>query len=306
MLGWTLISIEQSRETGIQLLEEAFDGTKVTPTIDYSFPQTYMIAATIGRYRAQMKEYTQSKKFLQLALTLSERHSSTTQSEVSCILVQLATLLNYFPASEHDADEAIESMNQYSDQVLNGWDNDYWPIQERDIIKFPGAASDPFVHCALNSFSLSFYYRADVAFVAKNQYLMKKRGWPELDYTAEFVKRYDNDDGNGEEQHSCIDRKIRLAVISGVITEGHSNSESFGGVLSRLDRNVFDVTYVLLVEPRYQQHVIASFTRVHPSDNVYVWAKEERDTANCGTWITRLGKEVEKWEMDIIFYTFLY
>ena len=74
--------------------------------------------------------------------------------------------------------------------------------------------------------------------------------------------------------------------------------------MSRLDRNVFDVTYVLLVEPRYQQNVIASFTKVHPSiDKVYVWAKEEKDKANGGAWITRLGKEVEKWEMDIIFYT---
>ena len=216
------MSTPPHQERGIQLLEEAFDETKVTPTIDYNFPQTYMIAATIGRYRAQMKEYTTSKKFLQLALQLSERHASTTQSEVSCILVQLATLFDYFPVSEQNADEALKSINEYSDRVLNGWDNDYWPIHEQDILKFPGAAADPFVHCALNSFSLSFYYRADVAFVAKNQYLMKKRGWPALDYTAEFVKRYD--DNANEGQHSCIDRKIKLAVISGVITEGHSVS----------------------------------------------------------------------------------
>ena len=217
------MSTPPHQERGIQLLEEAFDETKVTPTIDYSFPQTYMIAATIGRYRAQMKEYTQSKKFLQLALQLSERHASTTQSEVSCILVQLATLFDYFPSSEQNADEALKSINEYSDRVLNGWDNDYWPIHEQDIIKFPGAAADPFVHCALNSFALSFYYRADVAFVAKNQYLMKKRGWPALDYTAEFVKRYDVNEG----QHSCIDRKIKLAVISGVITEGEYITEIF-------------------------------------------------------------------------------
>ena len=215
------MSTPPHQERGIQLLEEAFDETKVTPTIDYSFPQTYMIAATIGRYRAQMKEYTTSKKFLQLALQLSERHASTTQSEVSCILVQLATLFDYFPSSEQNADEALKSINQYSGRVLNGWDNDYWPIHEQDIIKFPGAAADPFVHCALNSFALSFYYRADVAFVAKNQYLMKKRGWPALDYTVEFVKRYDAN----EEQHSCIDRKIKLAVISAVITEGRYINE---------------------------------------------------------------------------------
>ena len=212
MLGWSIILTPNNQEYGIQLLEQSFDPQYVNPTIDLSFPQAYLIAATIGRYRAQKKEYTNAKKFTELALQLSTKHTSTTQSEVSCILVQLASMFDYFPASEVDQDRAIASITKYSDRILAGWDNEYWPIKDGDLMKFPGAAPDPFAHCVLSLFSLSFYYRSDVAAIANSHYQMSKKGWPSLSYIADFVKEYDavKDRGN---KHPCINRKIRLAVI---------------------------------------------------------------------------------------------
>ena len=56
LLGWTLITTPPHQERGIQLLEASFDSARVTPTVDISLPQTYVIAATIGRYRSQKKE----------------------------------------------------------------------------------------------------------------------------------------------------------------------------------------------------------------------------------------------------------
>ena len=303
MLGWSIIlTPNNNQEYGIQLLEQSFDPQFVNPTIDLSFPQAYLIAATIGRYRAQKKEYTNAKKFTELALQLSSKHTSTTQSEVSCILVQLASMFDYFPASEEDQDRAIASIEKYSDRILTGWDNEYWPIKDGDLMKFPGAAPDPFAHCVLSLFSLSFYYRSDVAVIANSPYQMSKKGWPSLSYTADFVKEYDVvKDSRGE--HPCINRKIRLAVISGVLTEGHSNSESFGGMLSQLDRNIFEVTYLLLVEPTYAHQQIAEFTKTHPQDKVYSWSKNDHlDAANGGAWPLRWGEDIAKWELDIILY----
>jgi len=313
MLGWSLMSTPPHQEAGIQLLEASFDPDKVSPTIHYGFPQTYMIAATIGRYRSEKKEYTAAKKFTQLALELSGRQASTTQSEVTCLQMQLASMFDYFPKSEDDADAVLDSMATYANRLLNnesdkddeyqnGWNNDNkehsWPIRDQDIVKFPGAAPDPYIHCELSVFPLSFYYRADVAAVASRHYEMALRGWPALGTIAKFVQQYDDVDAKGGE-HPCIDRKIRLAVISGVLTEGHSNSESFGGVLSHLDRNMFDVTYVLLTEQGDPE--VAKFTKAHSSDRVYVWGKEDGDASN-GAWVTRWGKEIESWEMDIIFH----
>eukprot|EP00957_Ditylum_brightwellii_P065120 4939559-Ditylum_brightwellii.AAC.1 len=52
-LGWALLTSSPHAEMGIQMLEASFDSARVTPTIDFRFPQTFVIAATVGRYRAQ-------------------------------------------------------------------------------------------------------------------------------------------------------------------------------------------------------------------------------------------------------------
>ena len=296
VLGWSLVSAPPHQELGMQLLETSFDPTKVSPTIDFRFPQTYMIAATIGRYRSQQKEYTAAKIFTKLALELSKQHGTTSNSMEDgdvCILMQLASMFDYFPNSTDAADEAISTMTSYADRLLA---HSNWSVDDKEVSQMPGAAPDPFIHCELSAFFLSFYYRADVAAVASKHYEMARRGWPALDTTAEFVRRYDMVD-----EHPCINRKIRLAVIAGVLTEGHSNSESFGGVLSRLDRNIFDVTYVLLAEQSNNAGIIAEFTKTHSSDRVLIWSKEAGDVSN-GAWTTRWAKEIASWQMDIIFY----
>ena len=52
-------------------------------------------------------------------------------------MVQLASMFDYFPASEADQDRAIASITKYSDRILTGWDNEYWPIKDGDLMKFP-------------------------------------------------------------------------------------------------------------------------------------------------------------------------
>jgi len=84
------------------------------------------------------------------------------------------------------------------------------------------------------------------------------------------------------------------------LTEGHSNTESFGGMLSRLDRTVFHVTYVLLQER--PNSTIANFTKAQSLvDHIHIFSKEEQDISN-GAWTNRIAKHIESWEMDIIFY----
>eukprot|EP00804_Cyclotella_cryptica_P023508 CCRYP_012167-RA/>CCRYP_012167-RA protein AED:0.04 eAED:0.04 QI:92/1/1/1/1/1/2/146/712 len=296
--GWSMIlSQHGDHDHGITLLEEAFDPTKVREVIDRRMPQTLFVAATIGRYRSQRGEYAKARKFTEMALELSKGHpmvprgSSTPDGDV-CLQMQLATMFDYFPESMDAADIAIERMNAHADRLLA---HEGWAVNEKFLTSsFPGAASDPAVHCLLPLFSLSFYYRADVAEVASKNYELARRGWPALSTTAEHVKKYD-----AEEEHGCINRKIRLAVVAGVMKEGHSNSESFGGMLSRLDRDIFDVTYVFL--PEQGDTRIASFTRTHAQDKVRIFSKLETEMAN-GAWTTRIGKEIASWEMDIIFY----
>eukprot|EP00978_Attheya_sp_CCMP212_P034482 scaffold144649_cov44-Attheya_sp.AAC.1 len=295
VLGWNLMSMSSSPsdvEIGMQLLEKSFYPSKVSPTIDFNFPQTYMIAATIGRYRSQLKEYAKARRFTQTALKLSKRHGNPRDQHGDiCVQIQLATMLDYFPNSTDAADAAVSSLTAYTDRLL---EEPGWSVDDAEVSKIPGGANDPYVHCSLSMFYLSFYYRADVAAVASRHYEVARRAWPALNTTAEFVKRYDE-----QEDHPCVDRKIRLAVVAATLSEGHSNSESFQGILSHLDRNIFEVTYIYLVENSMPN--VAEFTKTHSSDRTFIWQKEAQDMSN-GAWTTRFGKTIEEMEMDIIFY----
>lgn len=301
LLGWTLITTPPHQERGIQLLEASFDSARVTPTVDISLPQTYVIAATIGRYRSQKKEYAAANKFTQIGLELSKLHGPNNDSEKRdttggdiCIQMQLGTMFDYFPASTDAAENAISSMIRHAQTLLKIPDD--ISVNDKALSAFPGAGNDPFVHCMLSIFYLSFYYHVDVAAIAAQNYEMARRGWPALDTTAEFVRKYDMID---TKDHPCIRRRIKLGVVSAVLTEGHSNSESFGGMLSRLDRNIFDVTYILLVEQSDPR--MASFTQTHSSDKRHVFPKLAEDINN-GAWTTRIGKDIESMEFDIIFH----
>eukprot|EP00978_Attheya_sp_CCMP212_P044690 scaffold318836_cov76-Attheya_sp.AAC.5 len=264
-------SSSSAQEFGMQLLENSFDPSKVSPTIDLNFPQTYMIAATIGRYRSHKKEYAKARKFTEIALELSKRRVNPHYENGDiCLQIQLGTMLDYFPDSTDAADAAISSLTAYADRLLEATG---WSIDDAEMSKMPGAANDPYIHCALSLFNLSFYYRADVAAVASRHYEIARRAWPALNTTAEFVKRYDEQEGR-----PCVDRKIRLAVVAATLSEGHSNSESFRGILSHLDRNIFEVTYIYLNETKNPN--IAKFTKTHSSDRTFIWQKEAQDMSN--------------------------
>ena len=67
-----------------------------------------------------------------------------------------------------------------------------------------------------------------------------------------------------------------------------------------MDRDVFNVTYVLLEEQKGHAE-ISKFTKVHPSDRRRRFKKEEGDQNN-GVWTTQISKSIEGMELDIIFY----
>lgn len=98
MLGWKLITAPNAglQEYGMELLEASFDEERVSPTINFNFPQAMTIAATIGRYRSQRKEYTKGKYFTELAFELSKNHSPNGDA---CMQMQLASMFDYFPVS---------------------------------------------------------------------------------------------------------------------------------------------------------------------------------------------------------------
>eukprot|EP00580_Thalassiosira_gravida_P016811 CAMPEP_0201676578 /NCGR_PEP_ID=MMETSP0494-20130426/42080_1 /ASSEMBLY_ACC=CAM_ASM_000839 /TAXON_ID=420259 /ORGANISM="Thalassiosira gravida, Strain GMp14c1" /LENGTH=156 /DNA_ID=CAMNT_0048159327 /DNA_START=100 /DNA_END=567 /DNA_ORIENTATION=- len=88
ILGETLLNHGLEQEYGLELLESAFNPEKVSPAIDYNFPQTYVLASTIGRFRSHKKQFSNAHKFTKLALKLGERHG-VSRSEQTCLAMQL-------------------------------------------------------------------------------------------------------------------------------------------------------------------------------------------------------------------------
>lgn len=294
MLGWNLITKGggELQAYGMSLLEQAFDPNQVSPTIDYNFPQTYAIAATIGRYHSQQKEYAKGKYFTELALELSKMHLKNEGDP--CLQIQLATMFDNFPLSIGHADKAMQAIEYWGQKLLS---QQGWTIKEAELsTSMPGAMPDPFVHCVLSLFPLSFYYRADIAGTARRFFDIADRGWPALtQYTAPHVLQYQQEPF----RLSCEDRRIELGVIAGVLNDGHSVTEDFGGVLERLDRKLFHVTYIYLHEAGSPR--IANFTMTYQSDRRMVWQKQPTDQAN-GAWVMRWGYDVADLKLDMILY----
>lgn len=195
----------------------------------------------------------------------------------------------------------MHALNFHAQDLLS---REGWSINEEFLsASMPGAASDPYVHCMLSLFSLSFYYRADTAATAARNYEMSARAWPALaKYKAAHVLRHEQQQQQqtaNARPTACVQRKIKLGVIAGVLSEGHSVSEDFGGVLQRLDRNYFDVTYIYLYETG--SPIIANFTQQNPTDKQFVWQKQASDQGK-GTWLLRWGREVAAMELDMILY----
>eukprot|EP00536_Pseudo-nitzschia_multiseries_P008923 jgi/Psemu1/257683/estExt_Genewise1Plus.C_2370016 len=185
----------------------------------------------------------------------------------------------------------------------------------------PGFGTDPYVHCVLSLFYLSFHYRADVAKIANLNYQVSALVFPKLLYTAKHVLEFEKEQkrlrleenknknknttntntntNTGGIVQKCVDRKIKLGVVCSTFSEGHSVSDDFGGVLQRLDRDVFDVTYAYVHEKSTPGDE-AKFLSANAEDRLFHYTKLPHEVN--AEWIPRIRGEIEAFELDMILY----
>ena len=100
-------------------------------------------------------------------------------------------------------------------------------------------------------------------------------------------------------------RKIRLGVISATISEGHSVSEDFGGILSGLDRTKFDVTYINVHEGSYSDpSTSAKFLTMNKEDSLHHYFKNPMEQNSGSTFIKRIATDIlqDHAPFDMILY----
>jgi len=126
----------------------------------------------------------------------------------------------------------------------------------------------------------------------------------------------DEDEGDDADRRRRTRRnsnsnKIQLGVVSATLDRGHSVSEDFGGILQRLDRNIFNVTYLYIHEKSQAADdapfLTANNNHTHSVDGLYHYAKDANleDEIQNGAWLReRIGiEEIEHtFQFDMILY----
>lgn len=276
----------QMQLIGFELLERAFDSNHVDQVVPLPSPQGIVLSMVIGRFRWERREYELARTFLGLAF----KHGGDLRLSVA---IQLSTMLDPFPNSTQAADDAVALYIQSAEQFLQEDPDRQQPQYELDEQALsgmvPGAADDPYVHCMLSIFHLSFYHAADVAKMANLHYQIATRVWPALSYESKFIHKPRPNTVN----------KIKLGIASGFLSPGSSVAADFSGVLQRLDRNKFEITYIVLNE---QNTDIDPFVYLHKEQDVVLeLRKQPEDTAN-GAWVTRYHPIIENLDLDVLLY----
>mmetsp|Transcript_6920 Transcript_6920/g.12122 ORF Transcript_6920/g.12122 Transcript_6920/m.12122 type:complete len:752 (+) Transcript_6920:127-2382(+) len=340
LLSWFAITAQGGMDAKIggtknmsamELLVSCFDVKQVDQLLGESEPlKGFLAASLIGRYMQEKREGEMSLKYLTIAYNISKEMSPQRDIGEVCTHLQLATQLDSYPLSNDHVDASVARMEEWANKLIDLYTveqhKDVHLNQEWMSQNMPGFGPDPYWHCMLPLFPLSFYYRADVAKIANLNYQLGALAFPKLLYTAKHVLEYDAEqqvaiqasltlpdeasamkDNDAEEKkpapvQKCIgDKKIKLGVISSTFSRGHSVAEDFGGILQRLDRSKFDVTYAYTHE-RSTPGDEAGFLSANGDADKLVHYYKKQDEVNDAAWIRRIGKEIEEFQFDMILY----
>jgi hypothetical protein len=133
-----------------------------------------------------------------------------------------------FPNSTLVADDAVLALYVDSaERYLQEYSYPQHPQLELELYKHAlsafGAANDPYVHCMLSIFHLSFYHGADVnvSHMANLNYRIATRVWPALSQESKFLHK---------QRRPNKVKKIKLGIASGILSPGSSVTSDFSGV----------------------------------------------------------------------------
>ncbi len=317
------------QKLGISHLSNAIDPEYVDDAFPLESPQGLVISSTVGRWYIQMNYHHTARPVLEAA--------SNANPNDLCMAVMLTTSLiaTTTPKSILEADKNIERYLSLTERLLrrlavadSGSSSSsrmpHWKIDQEFLSQFfPGAGPDPYEHCMISIFALSFNYRADVALVARRYYDLGTRIWPELSYISgraqtQLTPNYylsskynittmqspslpssassSEQRTSGQRKRRKRQKKIHLGIASGHLGVASSVTEDFKGTMSRLDRSKFKVTYIPI-----QDAVVDPFVYAHPEDNVLLLKKQGTDFGD-GAWVKRYHPLIEALELDILFY----
>ena len=221
-----LLDLQRNRDVeGYDRIYRAFDERAVPPITMASMPGS-SLAAMAGRRAVERTDYGQA---LKLFRPLKDAGKD------DCAHLQLATLIQPFATSVEAAKAMLDAAAKEQVALLKQTTINVRPYDPRAV-----GNDDQYLECQLTAFHYSFYYEADLKASLGRWIQLAVAAWPYLNYTADL--------STSEEEQPLTQRKIRLGVASAFFGPSSSVLTDFGGVLLRLPKTKFDVTYISVNE----------------------------------------------------------
>lgn len=248
---------------GFVLLEKAFDHSFTDEVIPIHSYQGKWLAVMIGRYNHLRHCYKTAEKFFKIA-DLSFFNPDDTHS------VQLATCITGYPSSSKNAANIIKNYHKQVDRLL---------AKDNLEIKFFYPA-DLYNFCMLSAFNFEIYYEADFKECMHKHYLLAKKLIPDLHYVSNKISK-----------KITTEKPYKLGIISAFFYKNNSVIADFGGVINRLPRDKFDITFIYLIENK--------------SDSEFVYKNEKNiviHTYSDPNWLVNAREQIENLDLDILYY----
>jgi tetratricopeptide (TPR) repeat protein len=274
------------------MIEKSF-GRGVDKPVSRTFQQGSLLAGLAGRRRAHLNEYPQAVKFLTIGL---EGNPADT-----CMALQLATVLSYYPKSVAEADRGYELYPARIDELLSRPASAALVRPEHLLM---AGNNDPYSHCTLSLFVHSFYYRGDPASAALKHFQAATRAFPDLLYVAPHLTRQgakktkkgsgmkSSKGGNAAVARGGSCRRVKLGVASAFFSHASSVTDDFRGVMERLSRDVFEITFIYFME---------SATPPDP----YILEKKDKHLLIDGRaphWFESARRDIANLQLDVLLY----
>lgn len=252
---------------GFYFLEKSFDEKFVSEPIQIKDDKNkFFIGLITARYLINDKQYENAKKLLNLV----------SKSEISKIDrtadIMLATMLKQYPLHVFDCQEETNNYIKNINNLLN---------EPELCIECAYKDTDPHLFCMLSPFIVESYYEFDFREAMQKYVELTVKLFPNLVYT------YSPNDFAIKEKT----KKKNIAIISSFFFDNSSVICDFKGILSKLSRQKYNITYIYIKT----LNNYSSF--IHKAEDNVIEIQDFHDK-----WLCETRKEIENLNLDLLFY----
>lgn len=276
------------------------------PEFNDDLPASQLLLSMIGRAKIELNtgpDYERARGYFERAAA-----SSATPIR-DCARLQHATALESYPANASHRDVVLSRFHHAAAALLRASDVGD-PAAYKYRFRDPAAAaldlsgvthSDAWVFCVLTPFFHSFYAYHDPrgARAGVDQHIrLALRAFPHLNYTAPHLRP-----SPSAAAPSCRERggRVRLGVASAFLSPRASVLQDFGGVLRRLPRASFEITFVHIDEAGHGDLPFLDERR-RAGDGVITVRRQHGGEEVSEAWLPRAREEIGALQLDLLLY----